>query len=88
MNRSTLSKCDLKRRIMEYDFALYDLNLYLDTHPSDSDTIMTFRALRNTYDQLVDEYVHRFGPLTAKQVTSDNYWTWVSEPWPWEGGAD
>lgn len=87
MNRQMLSRCDLMHKIMMFDFALYDLNLYLDTHPSDSDTLRTYNNLKTTYERLVDEYVERFGPLTAKQVTSDNYWTWISEPWPWEGGV-
>lgn len=76
---------ELMQKIMEYGFALIDLQLYLDTHPQDSDTLMTFSSLRDKYNALTTEYSRRFGPLNFTQVTSDNYWTWISTPWPWEG---
>ena len=67
------------------DFTLVELTLYLDTHPQDTETLMTYSSLRDTYHSLTKEYARRFGPLTFTQVTSDNYWTWISTPWPWEG---
>ena len=87
MNQTNIFKYELMRKIMEYGFALTDLNLYLDTHPDDKDSIATYSSLRDTYNSLTMDYVRRFGPLTANQVTSDNYWTWISESWPWEGGC-
>ena len=87
MNKPKLCKHELMRKIMEHGFALVDLGLYLDTHPDDKDSIATYSSLRDTYNSLTMEYVHCFGPITFCQVTSDNYWTWISEPWPWEGGC-
>ena len=77
----------LLRQIMEYVFALYDLALYLDTHPEDSDTLEMFHQLKNKSEESTSEYARLFGPLKFKQVNSDNYWTWVSQDWPWEGGC-
>ncbi len=87
MNQS-LNKSTLKEKIMQYDFAIDDLVLYLDTHPKDTDALETYSKLRDKYLILVGEYFHRFGPLNFNQVTSDNYWTWISEDWPWEGGCE
>lgn len=84
----TVSRQSLLRQIMEYDFALYDLALYLDTHPEDSDTLEIFHQLKNKSEQSTAEYARLFGPLTFKQVNSENYWTWVSDNWPWEGGCE
>lgn len=87
MNKPALCQHDLMRKIMEYGFAITDLTLYLDTHPDDRESLSTYASLRDTYNGLTNEYARRFGPLTSNQVTSDNYWTWISEAWPWEGGC-
>ena len=82
-----MDKCNLMRELSSVKFAAWELHLYLDTHPDDKDSIATYSSLRDTYNSLTMEYVHCFGPITFCQVTSDNYWTWISEPWPWEGGC-
>ena len=35
-----------------------------------------------------EEYINLYGPIVSSQVKSRDRWTWVNEPWPWEGGAD
>ena len=35
------------------------------------------------------EYEDAFGPLTAREVdTRSGHWTWIDDPWPWEGAED
>ena len=35
------------------------------------------------------EYEDAFGPLTAREVdTCSGHWTWIDDPWPWEGAED
>ena len=87
MNNKIMDSKELMKKIMEYGFAITDLGLYLDTHPKDTDSLMTYSSLRDTYNSLVIEYTRRYGPLTITQVRSDNYWTWISTPWPWEGAC-
>lgn len=84
-NSSPMSKEELMKKIMEYCFALIDLELYLDTHPHDTDCLMKFNSLKERSHALKIEYARHYGPITFSQVTSDNYWTWISTPWPWEG---
>ncbi len=82
-----MSQSSLLHTIMQYDFAIYDLVLYLDTHPNDTDSIKMYMDLKKQCKQFTDEYVRQCGPLNNKQVTDDNYFNWVSTPWPWEGGC-
>ncbi len=87
MNQA-VTRQSLLRQIMEYDFAIYDLALYLDTHPEDSASLELFQQLKKQSERYTEEYARLFGPLTFKQVNSDNYWTWISDSWPWEGGCE
>lgn len=65
---------------------LYDLILYLDTHPDDPDALNAYGAYKQMYAQAVANYEEKFGPLTANSCDCDNYFKWVKGPWPWEGG--
>ncbi len=79
--------CELDKSITAYRFALYDLGLYLDSHPCDKAAM----ALREQYmcklKELIDEYEQHYGAyvLTQKDVC-DNWKDWVCGPWPWEIG--
>ena len=68
-------------------FLLMDMALYLDTHPEDAESISTFLKLKDICKKHYDEYVRMYGPIRFTDVNCDNYWTWVSDPWPWEGGC-
>ena len=35
--------------------------------------------------QAINDYVNMYGPLNKYQVTDNNYFNWVNDPWPWEG---
>jgi len=74
---------DMLSQLMALKFSLIDLNLYLDTHPCDADTIATFKELQKEYEDLKAEYEQKFGTLTPGTI-SKTEWTWLSEPWPWE----
>lgn len=73
----------LLKKIGTYQFAIADLNLFLDTHPSDTETLRKTREYRTMLAPLVAEYEDKFGPLTKKANTA-NTWNWVRDPWPWE----
>ncbi len=82
-----VNNCELDRRITAYRFALYDLGLYLDSHPCDKKALQLREQYMCTLKQLVNEYEQHYGPyvLTQKDVGDD--WTeWVCGPWPWEYG--
>jgi spore coat protein JB len=73
----------LLKKISTYQFAVFDLQLFLDTHPNDTKTIQKMNEYRAEARPLVKEYEEKFGPLT-KSMTSQNNWHWIKAPWPWE----
>ena len=76
----------LIKKIGTLKFALVDIDLFLDTHPGDSEML----KLRSEYERqltpLTAEYEKKFGPLT-KAENMTNTWAWVKDPWPWDTEA-
>lgn len=70
--------------IKKYDFALYELNLYLDTHPGCRKALAQFSKYRDLRNKAADEYTMKYGPLTALQTNTDGVWKWSEGPWPWQ----
>ena len=77
-------RADLLKKISAYAFAAYDWNLYLDTHPNDTDAIAMFHRMADKANELRDEDEQKFGPLTAQSSADMTYWNWIDNPWPWE----
>ena len=75
----------MTRQIDALDFALVELNLFLDTHPCDEKALETFALYRKHRDEKIAEYEACFGPMvrTAADVDCD-HWDWIDSPWPWE----
>ncbi len=74
--------------IRKYDFALYDLTLYLDTHTQCQEALRLFRKYRALRQSAMEEYVRRFGPIQAVQNENDKVWDWAKGPYPWEREAN
>lgn len=89
MNNRPNDKSRMLRRIDAVDFAIYEMTLYLDTHPGDTRALKTLEQYRTRRSELIGEYEMRFGPyvVTSNDVTG-NRWTWVDNPWPWDYQAD
>lgn len=66
-------------------FVLDDLRIYLDTHPYDQEALDYWRKVERVRNEAVEEYTKCFGPINSYKVDVSNRWTWVDEPWPWEG---
>lgn len=76
----------LLNRVRMYDFCLYDTVLYLDGHPKNSAALAYYDKMKKAYEQAVADYERVFGPLTKERGdVSNGTWTWVNDPWPWEG---
>ena len=70
----------------QVQFAMHDINLYLDNYPNDSMMIKEFNKNRELYLQLLEEYENRFGPINVSSNSlNTSPWMWNKEPWPWEG---
>lgn len=75
-------------QIQQHEFALIDASLFLDTNPNDAAALAYFNEIQAAYWTAVTDYQARFGPLTAKGGNYTDSWTWVNDPWPWEGVID
>lgn len=67
------------------DFALDDTVLFLDTHPDNHEALHYYHEVHEKLKKARDEYIEQYGPLTNDSVMSHKRWTWVDNPWPWEG---
>lgn len=76
---------DLLKNVYETGFALDDIILYLDTHPTDQNALNYYHQLQKANQQAVMAYEQVYGPLMAERSSSD-CWDWIKNPWPWEGG--
>jgi len=72
------------RQLMAYDFVQLELNLFLDTHPNNQRALKEFHHVNKKAAELREMYEKKFGPLTTSSVKSEEEWTWVKSPWPWE----
>lgn len=79
---------NLLKAIQMYDFYLYDLNLFLDTHPNDKNALAKFNDIKERRKKAIDAYTEKYGPLTAVQNNSDEHFYWSDDPWPWERSAN
>lgn len=74
----------LLSKLRGVDFAMWELHIFLDTHPDDKDAMMLLNKYKKKREVLVTEYQSKYGPLNTLDVTTDNRWEWINSPWPWE----
>ena len=72
-------------KVQQYNFAVIELNLYLDVNPTDMEAISLLNNYKNVLGETVANYESKYGPLTV-ETTNINYnsWAWNNGPWPWE----
>jgi len=73
----------LLREIMEVDFCIYDISLYLDTHPNDERAIMLNNSYVKKAQELRFAYAKKYGALRLDMLSKSPY-DYVEGPWPWE----
>ena len=74
-------------KIQMYNFAMKDMNLYLDIYPDDKKMLSNFQEYKKMYNELKNKYENVYGPLCTKDVVSSDKWTWIDNPWPWDKGG-
>ena len=72
--------------LMALDFAIDELGLYLDTHPDDREALDLFHSYINLSRQGREKYEEMYGPLDRRYISANGKYTWINNPWPWEGG--
>ena len=74
----------LLRSLSSAQFALWELHIYLDTHPNDLEAINLHEKYEKKYRQLKNEYEVNYGPLTPSVGEGVG---WLQNPWPWDIGG-
>ena len=91
-------RCTLLQQINEISFVVNDLNLYLDTHPTDTSALEEFSQAMAQRRQLLDAFAKEYEPLTLNCVCPDTnnkseahtkypgqkHFTWSDGPLPWD----
>lgn len=80
------NKESLMKKIHALDFAIYELVLYLDTHPTCRKAMALLKEYRNKRKECIVLYEEKYGPyiVTHADVPENGCWQWLDSPWPWE----
>lgn len=76
----------LLNAINKASFAMDDVRLFLDTHPSCQEAIEFYKEAKKVREKAIKEYTENFGPILAYDVDACDYWKWNDGPLPWKGG--
>lgn len=72
-------------QLQKVDFALVELTLYLDTHPTDMQAVQQFNQLAQRRGQLAYAFELKYGPLMQFGHSFTRFpWQWPETPWPWQ----
>ena len=71
--------------LQKTDFALVELTLYLDTHPTDMQAVQQFNQLSQRRRQIAHDFELKYGPLLQFGLSYSRFpWQWIETPWPWQ----
>ena len=75
--------------LMALDFALQELGLYLTTHAEDQDVLQLYWSYVKLAKEGREKYQKLYGPLLQTDLTPEDGYAWLKDPWPWDlGGND
>ena len=83
-----MDRMEMLKQITALDFVVVDLNLYLNTHPTDREAITKFNQTVMQVKALKQNYERLYGMLTSQDSCSAYPWQWLSQPWPWQYEAN
>lgn len=79
-----MTKCELLKKISEYQFVTVELNLYLDTHPYDADARNDYLYYSTKLCELIETYEAQYGPLMNFGHSPTETGCYVCSEWPWD----
>lgn len=74
--------------LMALDFAIDELGLYLTTHADDQEALRLYWSYIKLAKEGREKYQKLYGPLLQTEITSDEKFSWLNDPWPWEKGGN
>ena len=85
--KNEMNKMELLKQISAAKFMMEDLGLFLNTHPTDKETIVEYNYYVKEWRALKETYEMNFSMLSDDSLSSYP-WQWINEPWPWENDAN
>lgn len=82
------TRSELLKKIQCYNFAAYDMHLYLDTHADDKKAFKMYQELVDKRKKLICAFEKEFGPLSQFATAEQDCFNWLDNPWPWEKEAN
>ncbi|WP_243208582.1 spore coat protein CotJB [Oscillibacter hominis] len=74
--------------LMALDFAIDELGLYLTTHPQDQEVLDLYWSYIKLANEGRKKYQEMYGPLLQTDLTPEEGYAWLNNPWPWEVGGN
>lgn len=74
---------DCLHNLMALRFIMWDLHLYLDTHPDDEEKLCLLNTYKEKYATALPEYESKYGPLCPETGSGCSWLT----PFPWVKGG-
>ena len=74
--------------LMALDFATQELGLYLTTHAQDREALQLYWSYVQLSKEGREKYQERYGPLLETDLTPEDGFAWLDDPWPWDLGGN
>ena len=74
--------------LMALDFALQELGLYLTTHAEDQEALQLYWSYVKLSKEGREKYQKLYGPLMQTDLTPEDGYAWLKDPWPWDLGGN
>lgn len=75
------SRESMLKKLSAAQFTLWEMHLYLDTHPWDLQMVEAHNKCMMKYRALRSEFEDKFGSLSAANAQG---FEWLKGPWPWD----
>lgn len=74
--------------LMALDFAIDELGLYLVTHAQDQEVLQLYWSYIKLAREGREKYQKLYGPLLQTDLTPEDGYAWIKDPWPWDNGGN
>ena len=74
--------------LMALDFAIDELGLYLTTHANDQEVLQLYWSYIKLAQEGREKYEKLYGPLLQTDLTPEEGFAWLKDPWPWDFGGN
>ena len=74
--------------LMALDFAIHELGMYLVTHAEDQEVLQLYWSYIKLSQEGREKYQKMYGPLMKTDLTPEDGFAWIKDPWPWDVGGN